>query len=224
VTALRRFSAFIPFAVAALIAAGAALAFVQVQQPAALVETAYGRLLLAKFGLLAVLFALAAVNRWSLTHRVARDDGDARRRLVRRIAAETLVMLVIFGIAAGWRFTPPPRALAEAAAQPATLHIHTSEAMADLTVTPGRAGPADVSAILMTGDFGALDAREVTFVFSSDEAGIEPFERRAEKPGDGSWRAAGVVLPLAGRWTVRVDILIDDFTLVRIAGDIDIRP
>jgi copper transport protein len=222
--ALRRFSTIIPYSVAALIAAGMALTFVQVQQPAALVETAYGRLLLAKFGLLIVVFALAAFNRWSLTGRVARGDGDAGRRLVRMIAAETLVVLVIFGVAAGWRFTPPPRALAEAAAQPAALHIHTSEAMADLTVTPGRAGAVEVSAILMTGDFGPLDAREVTFVFSNDEAGIEPFERRAEKPGDGSWRAAGVVLPLAGRWTVRVDILIDDFTLVRIAGDIDIRP
>ena len=52
--------------------------------------------------------------------------------------------------------------------------------MADLTVAPGRAGEVVVSAIIMTSDFGPLDAKEVTFVFSNPDAGIEPFRRRAE--------------------------------------------
>ena len=131
---------------------------------------------------------------------------------------------MIFGAVAAWRFTPPPRALAAAAAQPATVHIHTAKAMADLTVMPGRAGPVSVAAFIMTGDFGTLDPKEVTFVFANPTAGIEPFKRRAEKPGDGTWRSDGVVLPIPGEWTVRIEVLISDFDLARLEGQITIRP
>lgn len=223
-TALRRFSAFIPWALVVLIGAGIALVVIQVQKPSALIDTAYGNLLLAKLGLLVVLFALAAHNRWKLTRPVMGGDSSARQKLVRSIIAETLLVVTVFAIASGWRFTPPPRSIAIAAAQPASLHIHTAKAMADVTVTPGRAGPVTVSAVLMTGEFGPLDAKEVTFVFSNPKAGIESFRRKAEKPGDGTWRAEGVVLPLAGAWTLRIDILITDFDMARIEGEVQIRP
>ncbi len=224
VPALRLFSRYIPAAVLVLIAAGVILSVIQVRQPAALWQTDYGRLLLAKLALLVVLFVLAAVNRWKLTRPATEGAPSAGRALARVIAMETLVVLVIFAIAAGWRFTPPPRALAIAAAQPASIHIHTADAMADVSVAPGRAGPVTVSAVIMTGEFGPLDARELSFVFSNPGAGIEPFRRQAEKPGDGTWRADDVVLPVPGLWTIRLDILVTDFDLTRIEGEIPIRP
>lgn len=58
-----------------------------------------------------------------------------------------------------------------------------------------------------------LDAREVTFIFSNPDAAIEPFRRMVKKPGDGTWRADGIVLPLPGEWTVRVNVLISDFDI-----------
>lgn len=221
---LRRFSAVIPYVVAGLIAAGIALAVVQVERPAALVETAYGRVLLLKLGLLVILFALAAVNRWRLTAPAERGDRATAIRLARSIAVEIVVVLAILGVAAAWRFTPPPRALAAAAAVPASFHAHTAKAMADGTITPGRAGVVDVSVVLMTGDFGPLDAKELTLVFANPEAGIEPIRRPAVKPGDGSWRIEGLVLPVAGTWTVRLDILISDFEMDRLTSEVTIRP
>ena len=224
VQALHRFSRIIPAIVAVLVLAGIVLAAVQVEQPAALLDTAYGEVFLVKLALLIGLFLLAAINRWSLTAPAEAGDPAAARRLARSIAIESLVVLLIFGAVAAWRFTPPPRALAAAAAMPATTHIHTAKAMADVTISPGRAGTVSVSAIVMTGDFGPLDAKEVTFVFSNPDAGIEPFRRKAEKPGDGSWRADGIVLPLPGEWSVRVDVLISDFELARLEGRIALRP
>lgn len=224
VPSLRLFSRFIPYAVALLIAAGLILAIVQVEHPQALANTAYGRVFLVKLTLLVGLFTLAALNRWSLTAPAEAGDAGTARRLVRSVVVETAVVLMIFGAVAGWRFTPPPRALAAAAAQPATVHLHTIKAMADVTVTPGRTGPVTVSAFIMTGDFGALDAKEVTFVFANPSAGIEPFKRRAEKASDGIWRAEGVMLPLAGMWAVRIDVLISDFELAKLEGRVAIRP
>lgn len=222
--ALRRFSRFIPYAVAVLIVAGLVLAVIQVEHPAALVETAYGNVLLVKVGLLLVLFALAAVNRWQLTKPVLAGEATAVRRLSRAIVVETVVVLAVFAVAATWRFTPPPRALAIAAAQPASIHIHTDKAMAEVTISPGRTGPVAVSAIVMSTDFGALDAKDVAFVFSNPTAGVEPIRRKAFKSGDGTWQVDGLVLPLPGTWTVRLDVLISDYDLARLQGELIIRP
>ncbi len=221
---LRRFSVVIMPVVAALVVAGIVLAVIQVETVSALVDTDYGRLLLAKLALVVGLFALAATNRWALTRPAEAGQSAARHRLVRSIAVETLIVLAIFGIVAGWRFTPPPRALAITAAEPVSTHMMTLQAMADLTVTPGKAGPVSVSIMLMTGDFGPLDAKEVTLVLSRPEAGIEPLKRAATKPGDGTWLVDGLVVPFPGRWTVRLDILVSDFEMVKLEGPIDIRP
>jgi copper transport protein len=220
---LKRFSRTIPPVFGVLVVAGSMLATVQVQEFHALIDTAYGNVMLVKLALLLGLFLLVAANRWILTTPTERGDIHATRRMVRSITVETLIALVIFGAVATWRFTPPPRVLAAAAAAPATTHVHTVKAMVDLTVTPGQAGPVDVSAVIMTGEFTALDAKEVTFVFSNPEAGIEPFRRKARKPGDGTWRADAVTLPLPGKWNVRTDILISDFEIVRLNGELTIR-
>ncbi len=222
--ALGRFFRLIPLCVAALVAAGLLLAVVQVEAFGALVSTAYGKVLLVKLALLAALFALVAVNRWVLTRPAEREEPGAARRLVRAVAVETVVVVAILAVAAAWRFTPPPRALAIAAAQPASVHIHAEKAMAEITVTPGRAGPVEVSAVLLAPDFSPLAAKEVTFVLSNPQAGIEPMRRKAALAADGTWRASGVVLPLAGAWRLRVDVLVSDFELLRLQETVEIRP
>ncbi|MES0064739.1 copper resistance CopC/CopD family protein [Mesorhizobium sp. M0074] len=221
---LRRFSRAILFVVAVLAAAGIVLAVIQVQTPSALVHTAYGRLLLLKLVLLVFLFTLAAVNRFKLTAPAEAGETEVQRRLARSIAIELLIVVAIFGVAAGWRFTPPPRALAIAAAQPASVHIHTLQAMADLSIAPGHTGPVAASIFIMTGDFGPLDAKQVTLVLSKPDSGIEPIKRPATNPGDGTWRVDDLVIPVAGRWTARLDILVSDFEMVKIEAPIDIRP
>lgn len=221
---LRRFSQAILPVVAVLAATGFVLAVLQVQAPAALLETDYGRLLLVKLALLLFLFSLAAINRWKLTGPTEAGETEAQKKLVRSIGIEMLIVLAIFGVAAGWRFTPPPRALAIAAAQPASVHIHTPKAMADLSITPGQVGPVAASIVIMTGDFGPLDAEQVTLVLSKPDAGIEPIKREATKPGDGTWRVDDLVVPVPGQWTARLDILVSDFEIVKIEAPIDVRP
>ncbi|MQW90305.1 copper resistance protein CopC [Sinorhizobium saheli] len=222
--ALRRFSTIVPYAVAALVAAGLVLAVVQVREPRALIDTAYGQLLLAKAGLLVGLFLLAAVNRWRLTGPAVAGNGPATSRLVRLVAAETAIVLLIFAIAASWRFTPPPRALAAVAEQAATAHIHTDKAIAFVKAMPGRAGQVDLSVRLLDGKSQALDAKKVTFVLSKPDSGIEPFKRPAEQDAKGDWRNEHMTIPLPGTWHIRIDVLSGDFEMVRLEGQISIRP
>lgn len=222
--ALRRFSNGITAVIAALLLSGAVLAYVQVEKPEALLDTAYGRILLAKLALVAVAFLLAGFNRWRLTRRAEAGDLFAAHFMARVIGVELAVLLAVFGTAALWRFTPPPRAITAAQAQPAAVHIHTLQAMADVTVTPGRAGPGSVSVVLMNGEFGPLPAKELGLSFSNPAAGIEPIERRARLGSDGIWRIEELNLPVPGRWEIELEILISDFEMRRIKDAIVIRP
>lgn len=222
--ALGRFSRLIPICVAALIVAGLLLASVQVQTFEALFSTAYGNVFLAKMGLLVVLILLVATNRWFFTKPAERGEHGAARRLARAVIMETIIALAIFAIAATWRFTPPPRALAIAVAQPVSIHLHADKAMAKIAVTPGRAGPVEMSAIILAPVFTAITAKEVTFVLSNPQAGIEPMRRKAILQTDGVWRAADVVVPIAGQWRMRVDMLISDFEIVRLQDTVEIKP
>jgi copper transport protein len=222
--ALGRFSALIPYTLAALLATGITLAVVQVGHVAALLSTAYGRVLLAKLALVAILLAVAAFNRWRLTKPALAGDTRAERRFVRSLAAEISLVTAILGCVALWRFTPPPRVLASVPpAPPISVHLHGEKAMATLTVSPGRAGPVAVSAFVVGGDLEPIDAKAVTLAFSMQAAGVEPIRREAKKITEGQWRVDGLRLPVAGRWDVSVDVLISDFESVTLKSEIMLR-
>ena len=222
-TSGERFSRTIPFAVAALLLAGLVLAVIQVVDPAALNDTRYGQALLLKLALVAVLLGLASINRFSLPDPTLAGERPARRAMARSVAAETAIVVLILGLGAGWRFMPPPRALAIAAAEPVTEYIYTDQALAFIQVTPGRAGPVQASINVLTGEFAILDAREVTLILSNPDAGIEAIRRPATRAGEANWRIDDLVIPVAGTWRVRVDILITDFDIARLEGAIAIR-
>lgn len=220
---LSRFSRAIPWAVAALVVSGAVLAIVQVAEPDALLTTAFGQVLCAKLCLVSILLALAAWNRFRLTPAVMGGSMEPRRQLSRLIAIEVAIVVVILGLVATWRFTPPPRALAVASAKPALVHIHTETAMADVSFEPGRAGMVQAKIVIMTGDFKELDAKVLRLTLENKSSGIEGIARRATKGSDGIWRIQQLPVPAGGRWNVDVEILINDFEKATLQGQVDIR-
>jgi copper transport protein len=215
---LARFSRAIPWPLALLIASGAVLAVIQVQEPGALLGTDYGRVLLAKLAAAAVLLALALASRIM----TARAGEGGSKRLASSVKAELLLALVILGIVASWRFTPPPRSLLVAAAQPVQVHIHTDKAMADLTIARSEAGGRSIAMTLLDGQFGPLAAKEVSVFLSKPDAGIEPIRLQAKHVDATIWRVDQVQLPMPGRWHVRIEILVSDFDKVAVEDEIDL--
>ncbi|MBV8400063.1 MAG: CopD family protein [Acetobacteraceae bacterium] len=99
-----------------LAATAAAQGFELIGSVAGLFGTAFGQLALVKIALFLVLLAVAAFNRFRLTHTMAtaRDEW-ARRRVVQTVGAETFTgLLVVF--AAGVLGSPPP-----------AMHMHMQE-------------------------------------------------------------------------------------------------
>lgn len=222
---LRRFSTLIPGFVGALLLSGMVLAFVQARSPDALASTGYGRILLAKIMLLLGLFWLASHNRWTLTDPTLEGKPEAAQRMARSVAIESAIVLIIFALVAGWRFTPPPRVLAAQAALPEQVELVSDKAAVILWVGPGRKGPVDIVANVLSPEFEPVEPKEISLTLSNPEAGIEPF-RRVLKRGEGmaDWHASGVAIPLAGIWRVRIDVLVTDFEIARVEGEIRIRP
>ncbi|MBR0829395.1 CopD family protein [Bradyrhizobium manausense] len=218
---VERFSRLAVPVVGTLALTGLALAVIQLQSFAALVETKYGFILVTKLALVLALLALAALNRFRLAPRLA-NGPVAARALKRSILLECALALGIFALVAGWRFTPPPRTIVPET--PLALHIHTDKAMFQVLVTPGKAGTDDFVLQLMTGDAAPLAAKEVTLTLSLPERGIEPMERDAELGADGYWHVRKVELPFAGRWHIRIDALVTDFEKVTLEDELEVAP
>ncbi|TCM58147.1 copper transport protein [Rhizobium sp. PP-F2F-G48] len=222
--ALRLFSRLIPFVLAALVASGLLLAIVQVQAVSNLWTTAYGRVLLAKLALVLLLVVLAAANRFLWTRPAAEGLLGALRLLRRSIVAEVVIGTMVLAVLGLWRFTPPPRALAMSVP---TVQDHVLEEqglMATLSLTPARPGPVRVSVAGLMLDGQPVDPLSVTVELAQSGSDIGPFVREARLGEDGRFQADGFVLSVGGAWTVRVTVLVDDFTSVTMTDRFDIAP
>jgi copper transport protein len=208
---LARFSRLIPIPLALLVASGTYLAYGQFDRVDALWTTAYGEVLSFKLAAVLLLLTLAAANRYLLVPRLP-------AHLPASIAAESVIALAILAIVAAWRFTPPPRALI--AAEPTSIHFHGGKAMAQIEVEPVRARGADVAIEVLDGEFRPLTAKAVTLFLSNSAQGIEPMRREAQSLGGDAWRVDDFRIPIAGRWRLRVDILVDDFDKESLEDDV----
>lgn len=216
---LNRFSRIAMPVVGVLALTGLALAVVQLERFSALIETSYGVILCVKLALVACLLLLAARNRFRLTPDLARD-AKAGPALKRAIILECVLALAILAVVAGWRFTPPPRAIVPET--PLALHLHTDKATVQLLLSPGRPGRNEISLELLTADGTVLAAKEVTLSLSLPSRGIEPMEFAARSGTDGGWRVREAVLPVAGRWQLRIEALVSDFEKVTLEDELDL--
>jgi copper transport protein len=217
---VRRFSGAAMVAVGALVVAGVLMSIVQIGSWSALTQTSYGRLWVAKVSAVTLMLGLAGVNRVWLTPALA-SCTDGGKRLVTAIAVEAAVSVVVLGIVAGWRLTPPPRALAPVASA-IHAHLHGLKAMADVELRPGQVGLVDVSATVLSGDFEPLGPQEVTFFFKNSGAGIEPIQKAATRTTEGNWVVQRLFLSVPGRWTIRAEVLISDFEKEMLESEIEI--
>lgn len=96
--------------VAAIVASGVVISWIQVATPAALMSTSYGYRLIAKVALFAGLLSLAAYNKFILTPRIEGGETEAGRALRRVIVTEYALLILILGAAASLTLVEPPRA------------------------------------------------------------------------------------------------------------------
>lgn len=215
--ALTRFSRVIPFGLAFLLATGFAIAVVQLGRVGALWQTGYGRVLLVKLMLVAGLLAVALWNRLRLTPLA--QTGEVRP-LVRAIRLEILLAILVIGVAALWRYTPPPRSLGSAPilVEQAVAGDHAS---AIITLNTNRSGPVSVTLSDLRLDGQPFTPLETRIEFSKPAYGLGPFARTLPK---GQLDAGRFVLPMDGFWVLRMTFLVSDFRSEQILDIVTLDP
>lgn len=215
---LSRFSSAAAGVLAALVATGSVLAWRILGSWGGLLDTTYGQLLLVKLGLVLVVVAIAAWNRWSLLPRLRQATKQAARpvvtRSLRRATTLEAVVLVAVLLVTSVLVDRSPEGDAPPASTPSERDPGTRTAtLGDIkvraTVTPLTAGPNTVTIQLRspTGEPTEGVAPPVVRL-SSDRVilGAVPLT-----PVEAGSYTAQVVLPAPGTWQLQVSLRVSEF-------------
>jgi len=90
--------------------------------------------------------------------------------------------------------------------EPFFTHFCGTMAMANITISPGRAGPVEIAVQLEDGDERPLTtAKSVSVTLANPEHGVAPVKATAERVGDDKWLVR-MDAPQSGRWSLALGI------------------
>lgn len=98
-------------------------------------------------------------------------------------------------------------------------HLHTDKVMANVTVSPDRAGPVNILIQLETVDELPLSAKAVSVTLTDTQSGKKLKTVQAERVGEDHWQITATALT-AGRWMLALDISISEADKVSVAAPI----
>ncbi|MGI5184118.1 copper resistance CopC/CopD family protein [Dactylosporangium sp. CA-152071] len=221
-------------AVTVLVLAGTAQALVEIGTLGALTGTLYGRLVIVKVCLFAVILAAAAYAR-SVTNRnypAATDDADeevdgatVRRRLRIGVLVETGVVVLVLGVTSVLVQTTPARSVEAAAGRPGRpVEVKVSSDLFQVVVdvSPARTGINTVHLYARRPDGSApLKVVEWKATVALPSREVEPITVPlvALTPDHASGQIA---FPTAGTWDMRVTVRVDDINQATVTARIPV--
>jgi putative copper export protein len=209
--AARAFSAVALYSVALVVASGVGRALAETGSLRLLASSTFGRYEIVKAGLLVVLVALGAVNRYRNAPSVAVDGA----RSVRGVSKVEIVVAAGVLVATGIMTSVAPGrsilAAQRARAGPGIVVTGTDFATTirvRLQVTPGPPGPNQFVARVTDADSGspvASDLVRLTFAYRG-RPGVQPTTLTLSARGKGEYAGRGSNLALRGPWRVTVSV------------------
>ena len=223
---LARFSSVALGAVAVLLATGVVQSILQLDALGQLVDSGYGRAILAKAALLAILVGLGARNRASLRRLDAqlaegRTPGRAGVELRRAIRAEVALIGVVLAVTAVLAATSPPAA----GEGPFSGSAELGPANLELTVDPARRGSNQIHLYLFDSVTGTQfeGAKEVTVTAAVPDAGVAGLDQPVRQSGPGHYVVRGAELAIAGEWELEVAMRTSAFDRFETTFEVPIR-
>ena len=209
--AILRFGRLGVVCVAALLASGLLTSWNLLSGPRDLLTTDYGRLLSLKLGLVAAMLAIAAINRFQITPRLA-APGTLRALLRNSLGEAGLGLGVLLLVGALGSMEPTAHihahtSSAEIPAAAAFVHIHDVATMADVTIDPGRTGPVTVTIRVSREDATDFAVKEVRLALDPPSAVGKSIEKATVRRPDGTWQVDRIDIGQPGIWTVRVIVV-----------------
>ncbi|MGK5442240.1 copper resistance CopC/CopD family protein [Micromonospora sp. URMC 105] len=210
-------------AVAALLLAGIVQGLIEVGGVRPLVDTTYGRLLLAKVGLFALVMAVAAYSRLLVRRRSAAQRPVPVRRA---IWAELAITAVVLGVTTSLVQTTPARVAAGEAAGTSTGFFSTTLTSPiyslQLELDPAERGNNSMHLYAYTKDNRPQPVAEWKVTAALPSAGIEPIEVPL-LPLTDNHATGEISFPAAGEWQLRVTVRISDIDQATVTATVPIR-
>lgn len=176
-----------------------------------LTVTDWGRLLLTKVTVVAALLAVAGVSQWLLQH-----DGAASLR--RTVIAETVLGVVVLGMAAGMVALPPKPPVE---AQPFGTELASGGLIAIITLGPGSVGSNEMH-LTMTPPGGSITpVVGVTARVRLESASIPDSPVTLVREGPNHYSGI-ITFPRSGEWTLEIIVQITDTQTVLLSSPVPI--
>lgn len=176
-------------------------------------ENRYGRILLIKIIVVAIIVVIGVSAR-----RVLRRRGASGIR--RAVLFEATLGLIVFGLSVGLIVTPPD-GIDMSATSVHSATLVQDDVVVDITVSPIRVGPAEIHVILSP-PRGSLDPmKSVDVVFTSQADTTKVVVIDMIEVGPNHW-SGFVEIPSGGLWDVVTDVVRDDGTPLQYSTVIDV--
>jgi copper transport protein len=230
-----RFSRLAFWSVTGILVTGSFQSWRQVRSTAALTDTTYGRLLIVKVVLFAVLVGLGALSRRVVRARyrvpaarlsfgpgTATDDPDRATvaQLRRAVGAETAIAVAVLAVTALLVNAQPARS---ALAQPFSGEMRNDMVVVNVTLDPAKAGPTDLHIYTLSPTGQQLEVQELTARLTLPSDDVGPLTVAVQRAGPGHFSAYDFNLPLRGDWTLEVKTLLSDIDEATLTTTIPVK-
>jgi copper transport protein len=194
-------------AVAAVVASGGTMAWLLLPRWSNLWDSSYGLTLSAKLLAVLAMLAIAALNRFWLTPRALAGVAGMKPRLLLVLRLDLLVAMLAMLLAVGLSLGPPPTSSR-------VIEFADAQYVVTVTLSPGHAGDNAADIRIAMPDGMTIDPKAVEVRVESPAAGIEASTHQASQIAPGLYRVPALPLWAPGDWKLRINLMIDDFTMV----------
>jgi copper transport protein len=232
-----RFSRIALGAVVVILVTGVFQGWREVRTVPALTQTTYGKLLIVKVALFALLVGLGffsrrfvharyrvpAARRLSFGPGAATDaatDEETVSRLRRTVGAETVIAVVVLAVTALLVNAQPARS---ALAQPFSTEMRSDQVLVDVTVDPAKAGPAALHFYTLSPQGAVQEVQDLTASLTLPSQDVGPLAVPVQRAGPGHFTATGFNVPLRGKWTLEVKVLLSDIDEATVSATVPVK-
>ena len=232
-----RFSRIAFGAVIAILATGVFQGWREVRSKAALTQTTYGKLLIVKVVVFALLVALGGLSRRYVQARyrvpasgrqlsfgpgaaTADPDTETVARLRRSVGAETVLAVVVLAVTSLLVNAQPARS---ALAQPLTVEMKSEQIWVDVTIDPAKAGPAALHFYTLAPTGGVGEVQDLTATMTLPSQDVGPLTVPVTRAGPGHFTAYNFNIPLRGQWKLEVKALLSDIDEADVSSTVPVK-
>lgn len=189
--AVHIFSKMATIGVPLIVATGVAQTLRLSEGLATLTDTSWGRVLLAKVVVAALVVTLGGASRWLLHH-----EGPSGLR--RTVTTEAVIAFGVFGLAASLVSLPPQLA---AKSQFFSVSLSQDGTTADISMSPGAVGSNEIHIIVTPPGGNLQPIAGLTARVSSATANVSNLAVQIVAVGPNHY-SGNITLPFAGQWTL----------------------